>query len=81
MPKVAVEEGLSQIEDILSRNGFEVVGVKSTRLRDVDAIVVSGLDVDIMGDESTLTKAPVVEVYGRSAEEVLRDLRERIKRK
>lgn len=81
MPKVAVEEGLSQIEDILSRNGFEVVGVKSTRLNDVDAVVVSGLDVDIMGDESILTRAPVVEAYGRSAEEVLRDLRERIRRK
>jgi AmiR/NasT family two-component response regulator len=71
---VAVEKNLSNIVDLLEARGYEVVDIDDADLDSVDAIVVSGTDVNLMNIQDTLTDVPVINASGKSTEEVLQEL-------
>jgi hypothetical protein len=68
--RIAVEEGLSQVRDMLQNNGYEVVRLDPSQMREAAAIVISGGDKNMMGIETIQTGAPVINAEGLSAEEV-----------
>lgn len=85
MKRVAVEGQMGNVSQYLSEKGYEVVQLDphtqtGAELRNCDAIVVSGQDSDIMGITNALTKSPVIEARGMSAEQVFNELERRIGR-
>ncbi|GED29594.1 YkuS family protein [Brevibacillus centrosporus] len=78
MARVAVEQSLSQISKLLRDNGYDVVDLGNWQ-QVVDAVVITGQDVNVLGDESkTITGAPVINAEGMTASEVFHAVHERL---
>lgn len=75
---VAVATELGNVRSLLEDEGFTVVDLEGTNLKDVNAVVISGVSDDVMGIQDTVTTAPVITADGRSAEEVMQDVKQRI---
>ncbi|MFP3387801.1 YkuS family protein [Brevibacillus sp. SIMBA_040] len=70
MARVAVENSLSEISKMLRDNGYEVVDLGNWQ-QVVDAIVITGQDINVLGDQNkTITSAPVISAEGMTANEV-----------
>ncbi|OEF99610.1 hypothetical protein BHF71_08280 [Vulcanibacillus modesticaldus] len=76
MPRIAIEQNLQPVKDYLSNNGYEVVDLNQS-LDQVDAIVVSGQDKDVLGMQDITSEAPVINANGLSPEEVYQKISER----
>jgi hypothetical protein len=74
---VAVDRDLGPYEAALRDAGYHVVPLDSARLHEASAIVVDGIDERVMGIETPLTPAPVINATGMTAEEVVREVRRR----
>lgn len=74
MRKVAVEEGVSNsLREMLKGEGYQVVS--PYRGQDVEAIIVSGLDNNVMNMQDIASQAPVIDADGKTAEEIIQRLR------
>lgn len=71
---IAVEPNLSNVIELLETEGYEVVSLDQNNLDGIDAIVVSGADVNLMNMQDTLTEVPVISAVGKSAAEILEEL-------
>ncbi|HWQ62065.1 MAG TPA: YkuS family protein [Negativicutes bacterium] len=71
---IAVEQHLTNVIDLLETEGYEVVALDQSNLDEVDAVVVSGADINLMNIQDTLTEVPVISAAGKSAEEVLDEI-------
>lgn len=71
---VAVEPNLSTVIDLLEMEGYEVVDLDRASLDAVDAVVVSGADINLMNMQDTLTEVPVISAAGKSPKEILDEL-------
>lgn len=71
---VAVEPVLSNVIELLETEGYEVVSLDETNLESVDAVVVSGADINLMNIQDTLTEVPVINAAGKSAEDILEEI-------
>lgn len=71
---IAVEKNLSRLFDTLETQGYEVVELDKENIDGVDAIVVSGADINLMNMQDTLTDVPVINASGKSASEILDEL-------
>lgn len=78
--KVAVESGLSHIEETLKDEGYDVVDADEFG-PNVDAFVITGLDEDLMGISSTLTDGIVIDASGKDPEEVVYELERNLRKK
>jgi len=77
--KIGVEEGLTNVTQALEEKGYEVVTLSNaTDLKDCSCCVVTGMDSNIMGIETTSTEVPVIEASGLSAEEVCSEVEQRL---
>lgn len=72
MAKVAVEQGLSDVNQALQNSGFEVVGMESAG--SCSCCVISGQDQNVMGIADTYTKASVINSNGLTADEVVQQV-------
>lgn len=75
--RIAVEDGLSQIEAALRQEGYQVVDPEEAGAN-VDAVVVTGMDENLMGITDTLTSGVVIDASGLDADEVLAELERRL---
>lgn len=71
---IAVEKSLSRLFDALETQGYEVVELNKRNIDGVDAIVVSGADINLMNIQDALTDVPVINASGKSAGDVLDEL-------
>ncbi|WP_312108834.1 YkuS family protein [Brevibacillus reuszeri] len=70
MARVAVENSLSEIRKMLCENGYDVVDLGNWQ-QVVDAIVITGQDINVLGDQNkTITSAPVINAEGMTVNEV-----------
>lgn len=77
--RIAVEEGLDSVGHYLKQNGYQVVPLQGeVRAGEVDCLVISGGDKNMMGMADIQTGAPVINAQGRSAEEVYREVQKRV---
>lgn len=78
MAKVAVEHSLTDISKMLRDNGFDVVELGNWQ-QQVDAVVITGLDENIMGIQSkSITGAPVINADGMTTMEVFHEVNKRV---
>ncbi|WNC17096.1 YkuS family protein [Brevibacillus brevis] len=77
MARVAVEKSLSQVSKMLRDNGYDVVDLGNWQ-QVVDAVVITGQDVNVLGDEKRVTGAPVINAEGMTAGEVFHAVHERL---
>ncbi|RDU36507.1 hypothetical protein DRW41_13335 [Neobacillus piezotolerans] len=71
MAKIGVEQSLGNVQQALRERGYDVVELKQeSDAADCECCVITGLDSNIMGMQDTVTKAPVIEANGLSADEV-----------
>ncbi|HHY28646.1 MAG TPA: YkuS family protein [Desulfitobacterium dehalogenans] len=75
--KIAVEDGLTNVVQELHTAGFHTMPLEDDPLRNVSAIVVKGDGTDILAEEAQF-HVPVIHASGRSAEEVVEILRDRL---
>ncbi len=73
MWRVAVEDGLASVTELLKSKGHRVVDAKGD-LKNVDAVVVTGGNDNFLGDERTRTKTPVIRAEGLSADQIVQEL-------
>ncbi|MEW6523543.1 MAG: YkuS family protein [Bacillota bacterium] len=74
---IAVEAGLTPLEKLLRRDGYEVVSLAGNAWKHASAVVVSGMDSGEMNVQDVKTRAPVINAAGRSPEEVMEEVRRR----
>jgi hypothetical protein len=80
MPKIGVEQTLTNVQQALQERGYEVVPLKQeSDAKGCDCCVVSGQDVNVMGISNVVTSGSVIDARGLSAEEVCQAVEERIK--
>jgi len=72
--RVAIEDGLSNVRQAVEARGWEAVPLSEAKAARVDAVVCTGQDDDILGDETIRINVPVIQAQGLTAEEVLRRL-------
>lgn len=76
MKSIGIQKGLSPIKDYLSSKGYNVQEFDNNAenavktLGNVDAIVVTGMEQNVMGMETTSTKVPIIDAKGMVPEEV-----------
>lgn len=76
MKKIAIEKGLSSISEYLKISGYKVsefdVSTKEIMgfAKGFDAVVLSGMNKDLMGDETTSTKVPIIIASGLNPQDV-----------
>lgn len=75
--KVAVEDGLTNVVQELHTAGFHTIPLEDELLYNVRAVVVKGDGTDILGSEAKF-HVPVIHASGRTAEEVVEILRDRL---
>jgi hypothetical protein len=76
--RVAVQDGLENVERALREQGFEVTNMQTAGLTDVCAIVVTGMHDRIMGITDLPDQAaPVIQAAGLTADEVVRIVQDR----
>lgn len=68
---VAVEAGLSPVVEALRRSGLNTCPIEACDLGAIDAIVVTGMDSNVMNKQDALTRAPVVSAEGCTPEQVV----------
>jgi hypothetical protein len=81
MAKVAIEQTLGNIKEVLQTNNFEVVDLNLTQqtyIPDVSCYIISGQDMDIMGIADKQADIPVINAHGMSKEEVLKQVQQRV---
>ncbi|RYM05634.1 YkuS family protein [Sporolactobacillus sp. THM7-7] len=80
MPKIGVEQSLTNVVQALKNRGYDVVLLKQeSDAQGCDCCVVTGLDTDMMGMDDTTIQGPVIEAGGLSAEDVCEAVESRIK--
>lgn len=71
--KIAVEDTLTDVKQMLQEQGYTVVSTKNSS--NVAAVVVSGMDNNLMNIQDIATKAPVIDASGKSPDEILSRIR------
>lgn len=74
---IAVEDNLEPVKKYLTEQGCQVISVENAAGRQVDALVLSGMDQNIMGIQDITNPAPVITARGKSAEEVWNEIQRR----
>lgn len=70
---VAVEDGLENIRDILRDEGYRVVDLDD-EVKSVEAVVLTGMDDDLMDIADMVTDGFIIDASGRQPDEILYDL-------
>lgn len=77
--RVAIENTLGSVKQLLDQKGYEVVQLDphtqtGIELKNCDAVVISGMDDNMMGMTTIKTGSPVISAKGMSPQEVLNQL-------
>jgi len=76
---VAVDDDLRGLKEALAAQGYSVVGLDERQMERADAVVISGMEQNLMLMEDIKTRVPVISAAGRTNEEILKDLEEYFK--
>lgn len=74
---IAVEAGLENVTRALHDAGFKTTPLEGEPLKNVRAVVVKGDGTDVLAPEWPV-KMPVINASGRSADEIVDVLRDRL---
>ncbi|MGD6817606.1 YkuS family protein [Metabacillus sp. 84] len=78
MPRIGVEQSLTNVEEALRSMGYDVVSLRSEEdAQGCDCCIVTGQDNNVMGISNTVTEGSVIEASGLSAEEICQQVQHR----
>ncbi|MBE3599632.1 MAG: YkuS family protein [Limnochordaceae bacterium] len=78
-PKIiACDDDIMRMRDAIEAAGYRVVPLHEADLRQVAAVVLSGMDDNLLGSERRLSDAPVIEASGMGADDIVAALRNRV---
>lgn len=80
MARVAIENHLEHVREVLQRNGHEVMSIEGEEVPSCDCCVISGLDQNMMGIANRATEASVINIDGLNDEQILEAINERAQR-
>ncbi|NLW18041.1 MAG: YkuS family protein [Firmicutes bacterium] len=75
--KIAVDANLTPVRNLLEQEGYQVVPL--SQLNSADCVVVTGGADNIMGIQTTSTKATIIAAPGMSAEEIVAQVKNNLK--
>ncbi len=67
---VAVEDNLAPVKDFLAARGCRVINIEAAKDNQVDAVVVSGSDENLMGMQDVVIDVPVINAGGKTPQEI-----------
>lgn len=72
---IAVEHSLTPVMDLLSEKGYKVedIDISSEYRKNInryDAVVITGINRDFLGVEDIVSKIPVIDADGLTAEQI-----------
>jgi len=80
MNRIAVESNLSPVQEYLSQQGYQVEILDASNFKQAQnnysAIVISGMDENLLGIQNVAGNAPVVNASGMTPEQVHKRLQE-----
>lgn len=80
MPKIGVEETLTDVSSLLREKGYEVVDLRTENdAQGCECCVISGQDQNVMGIQNAVTAGSVIRASGMSAEEICQEVESRIR--
>lgn len=74
---IAIEDGLANVTQALHASGFKTTPLEGLALYNVQAVVVKGDGTDNLAPEWPI-RMPVINASGRSADEIVDILRDRL---
>lgn len=80
---IAVETNLTPVAELLIEKGYEVEQIhfgseNKNNLDKFGAVVITGMNKDFLGISDTVSKVPVINAEGMTAEEVLTHLQSKL---
>ncbi|MGP4072088.1 YkuS family protein [Piscibacillus sp. B03] len=81
MARVAVEDTLTDVKELLQQNGHDVVTLEGDNAAGCDCCCISGQDQNVMGMSEATSDASIINCDGMTAQEVLDEVNERVQRK
>ncbi|MBM7855807.1 hypothetical protein JOC37_002227 [Desulfohalotomaculum tongense] len=74
--KIAVEDNLTDVKQALQQRGYQVVSPQQGQ--DAAAMVITGMDENIMGMMGITSSAPVIEARGLTTGEILQKIENKL---
>ncbi|MGP4082852.1 YkuS family protein [Bacillus sp. Marseille-Q3570] len=79
MPRIGVEQSLTDVQEALQSKGYEVKQLRQEQdAEDCDCCVITGQDQNVMGIQNAVTKGSVINAHGFSADEVCQQVDQRL---
>ncbi|KMJ58456.1 hypothetical protein AB685_11265 [Bacillus sp. LL01] len=79
MPKIGVEQSLTDVQEALQQKGYEVVQLTNENdAKGCDCCVVTGIDNNVMGISNSATAGSVIEASGMTADQICQQVESRI---
>lgn len=79
MPKIGVEQSLSDVSAALQQKGYDVVQLTNeSDAKGCDCCVITGQDANVMGISNAVTAGSVIEASGLSADEICQQVDSKI---
>ncbi|QFT88689.1 hypothetical protein FIU87_08540 [Bacillus sp. THAF10] len=79
MPKIGVEQSLSDVQQALQAKGYEVVPLTNENdAKGCDCCIVTGIDNNLMGISNSVTAGSVIEASGMTADQICQQVESRI---
>ncbi len=74
---IAVDDKLQNVRQALQDQGYQVADL-AQGMQSAAAIVVSGMDDNLMGQQDIKAKIPVIDATGRTADEVIQEVAQKV---
>ncbi|TYS70778.1 YkuS family protein [Sutcliffiella horikoshii] len=79
MPKIGVEQSLTDVQQALQQKGYDVVQLMNENdAKGCDCCVVTGIDNNVMGISNSVTAGSVIEASGLTADQICQQVESRI---
>jgi hypothetical protein len=81
MPKIGVEQSLSDVTAALQQKGYDVVQLKNeSDANGCDCCVITGQDNNVMGISNAVTAGSVIQASGLTAEQICQEVENKFNR-
>ncbi|MGE5474926.1 MAG: YkuS family protein [Ignavibacteriales bacterium] len=77
MKNIGIEKGLTSVKNYLNQRGYMASEIDFTHkndpsfIKNLDAIVLTGIDDNFLGVQNVTTNIPIIEATGLSPEEIV----------
>lgn len=79
MPRIGVEQSLTDVQQGLESMGYEVVQLKQEQdAQGCDCCVITGQDQNVMGIQDAAIRGSVINAHGMTSEEICRQVEEKV---